>query len=313
MSAELDLSTREVLHQKASFYHQVRKFFLERNVLEVITSPFLNNPPTDLHLDHFVCQAYADPEVFYMHSSPEYPMKSLIMQGSGDIFQICQVARGNEYGSWHSKTFNMLEWYRQGLSLNELQLEVCELMSILLNKQLKPIIKSYQQSYAQHLNINNIHALSLQDLQEYFCENQLQFSQEWLKDDFLHYMMTHLIEPKFQSIPLAIIYDYPASQAALAKCYQDNNGNQIADRFEVYCFGIEIGNAYNELTDPIEHQQRFDADQLLRAENKKPCYPMNKNFISELKTQGMPETAGIAMGLDRMFALSLGAKGLILL
>lgn len=311
MSVEHDLSTREILQKKARLYYLVRKFFLERNVTEVVTSPFLFAPPSDLYLDHFVCKAHADSEVYYMHSSPEYPMKSLIMRGSGDIFQICQVARGNESGNWHSKTFNMLEWYRQGLSLSTLRAEVCELLTYIFQKPLQPIINSYQQSYAQYLNIKNIHALSRQDLMDFFFKNQLEYSNEWLVDDFLYYMMTHIIEPKFKSIPLAIIYDYPASQAALAKCYTNKAGVYVADRFEVYCYGVEIGNAYNELTSPEEHLIRFKADQELRRKNNKPLYPLNEEFINDLKIKGMPESVGIAMGLDRIFALSLKANYLI--
>ena len=311
MSAELRLSTREILHAKASFYHLVRQFFLERNSIEVITSPLRLAPPTDLFLDHFQCKAHADPEVFYMHSSPEYAMKSLLMRGSSDIYQICQVARANEAGNWHSKTFTMLEWYRLGLDLKGLMDEVCALMSVLYSEQLTPIVLSYQQSYAQYLNIENIHVMSTQELKLYFKNNGLECSQDWQKDDFLHFMMTHLLEPKLQHEPLLIIYDYPASQAALARCKLDINNIEVADRFEVYSYGIEIGNGYNELTDLKIHEQRFAKDQNLRKAANKPSYPIDEVFLNDLREYGMPDAVGIAMGIDRMLSLSLNAKGLL--
>lgn len=310
MSAESRLSTREILHEKSDFFHSVREFFQARAVTEVITSLLRRAPPTDLFLDHYQCSAHQDPETFYLHSSPEYAMKSLIIQGSGDIYQICQVARGNEAGIWHSKAFTMLEWYRLELDLPQLMQEVVDLISLLYQKKLSPITLSYQQSYTQALNIDNIHTIELAQLQNIFHKKQIDFAENWQKDDFLYYCMTHFIEPSFQSMPLVLVYDFPASQAALAKCKQNVDGITVADRFEVYSYGIEIGNGYNELTDYAEHVARFEQDQISRQQHQKPCYPIDQDFLSELK-QGMPSAVGIAMGLDRIFALKKGAKGLL--
>lgn len=312
MSAEAKLSTRETILQKSNFYRTIRDFFYARKVSEVVTSPFRKAPPTDVFLDHFECKAFNDPEIFYMHSSPEYAMKQLLTKGSGDIFQLCQVARGNEKGAWHSKAFSMLEWYRIDKEINFLIKETTDLMAKLLGHTIKPIIISYQQSYAQFANIANIYETDAKEL-EYFClQKQLAFGSNWQKDDYLYLIMDRIIEPEFSNLPLVVVYDFPESQAALAKTYTNNNGNKVADRFEVYCYGIEVGNGYNELTCPEQHLKRFQQDQDIRAKMNKPRYKLDQDFIDDLINYGMPNSVGIAMGLDRIFAISIDAKRLIL-
>lgn len=311
MSVESRLSTPEVLQTKNLIYHKIRNFFQTRNVIEVSTSPFRKSPPTDVFLDHFQCHAHNDDNVFYMHSSPEYAMKQLLMNGAGDMYQMCQVARGNESGSWHSNTFTMLEWYRLKLNFEQLISEVIDLMEILFNKDLSPIAISYQQSYAQAAKIPNIHQFDITKMRKYFLHAGIKFDETWAIIDFQSYLMTHVIEPYFNNHELLIIYDYPANQAALAKCCYDKNGNYVAKRFEVYCNGIEIGNGYQELTDYKEHIVRFENDQKQRLRENKPCYPIDNLFLNDLKEKSMPESVGIAMGVDRIIALIIGAKGLL--
>ena len=312
MSAEPRLSTRELIKAKSIFLSKARQFFYERGVIEVISPPLRKAPPTDLHLDHFVCQAFQDDEIFYMHSSPEYHMKQMLMEGVGDVFQVCQVARGNEYGSWHSKSFLMLEWYRLQMNTQKLMLEVYDLVKTLYDKNIPLIKYSYQQSYAQALGVPNIHSLNTDDLRGLCLQNGCGICDSWSENDCLDFLMTNVVEQQIDKIPLLIIYDYPASQAALAKTKTNANGDLVADRFEVYSFGIEIGNGYNELTCFKEHLSRFEADQSLRQANNKPIYAIDLDFVSDLKNKGMPNAAGIAMGFDRLFALALGAKHLLL-
>lgn len=312
MSVGRNLSTRETIRLKSEFYTQIRNFFSERDVLEVITSPFRLAPPTDVFLDHFECRAYMDPEVFYMHSSPEYAMKQLIMQGSGDIYQMSQVARGNEYGAWHSKTFTMLEWYRIGKSIACLQDEAISLLQSLLANDQEVIRISYQQSYAQLANISDVHKSSIDELQAYCLQNQVSFEAGWSRDDLLNNIMQVIIEPKIKNHAITLIYDFPASQAALAKTRENQHGNIVADRFEIYCYGVEVGNGYNELTSAKEHIARFQQDQKQRKRIGKPLYNIDDEFLNQLSKLGMPESSGIAMGVDRIFALKLQAKGLLL-
>lgn len=303
------LELTELLKRRSIFKNKIRKFFDNRQVLEVETPIFSRSATTDIHLDSFVCLANSSAQPYYLHTSPELSMKKLLASGSGDIYQICQVARGGESGRWHQECFTMLEWYRVGFSLMDLMVEVQDFLKYLFPELSEVKVKSYQQIYSQLLNIDNIHILShgeVQELVDHHCPEVGRLSH----DGCLDVLMTHMIEPKLRSEPCCLVYDYPSSQAALARVAINEFGDRIARRVEVYCWGIECGNGFWELTDPAEQRRRFAEDISLRQEQNLPVYPIDDEYLSALE-KGLPACSGIAMGFDRLFALFCGESGLV--
>ena len=301
-------SERQRLQQYAAFIHSIRQFFAAHDVLEVSTPILSHAATTDVFLDSFVCRSEAQPQLpaMYLHTSPELAMKKRLVAGSGDIYQICPVARAGEDGRWHRPCFTMLEWYRVGYDLEALVADVARFFRCVMPQHASVTHKSYQQIYQQVMNVENIHALSDQELLGLVVAHCPPASHSpSSRSDSFDRLMTHVIEPHLQQYPCAMIDHYPACQAALAKTVQRPDGTCVARRVEVYVHGIECGNGFEELTDPEEQRRRFQADQQQRHDMGLPVHPMDASFLEAL-AQGLPDCAGIAMGIDRLWALAKG-------
>jgi lysyl-tRNA synthetase class 2 len=128
------------------------------------------------------------------------------------------------------------------------------------------------------------------------------------RDGWLALLMSHVIEPRLAAMNLAVfIYDFPASQAQLAKIKQDDAGNNVADRFELYIAGVEIANGYNELLDADELQRRFTEDNTQRRDHARAEMPIDNHLLSAMRS-GMPECSGVALGFDRIVMLALNKQ-----
>ena len=170
--------------------------------------------------------------------------------------------------------------------------------------------KSYQQIYQQVMNIDHIHSVSDQALRDLVAQHCPPCAlTDMSRSDGYDQLMTHVIEPHLRAYPCIMIDHYPACQAALAKIVQRPDGTRVARRVEVYVHGIECGNGFEELTDPVEQRQRFVADQQQRQRMGLPVYPMDEDFLEALD-RGLPACSGIAMGIDRLWALAMGQKQL---
>ncbi|PCI38989.1 MAG: elongation factor P lysine(34) lysyltransferase, partial [Thiotrichales bacterium] len=222
----------------------------------------------------------------------------------GDIYQICKSFRQEEMGSWHNVEFTMLEWYRVGFSGNQLMEEVDELLQYILRTQ--PSEKySYLEIFEKYLEINP-HTISTKTLwkivkQHYKSIDNLH---DGKRDTALQLLMTKCIEPNLgQSNQACIIYDYPVTQSALAKI-KTVDGNEVSARFEFYVDGIELANGYQELTDYEEHETRYRKDIALRKKANSSVIPKDAEFMAAMQ-HGLPECAGVALGMDRLIALAL--------
>jgi lysyl-tRNA synthetase class 2 len=225
-------------------------------------------------------------------------MKRLLAAGSGAIFQITKVFRDEEAGRWHNPEFTLLEWYRPDFNQSQLIQEVSQLLQTLL--QCPPAeIMTYCAVFEQYTGLHPIHS-SLFTLQEYITQFGLQ---DLERDTCLQLIFSHKIEPKLTN--LTVIKDFPATQAALARKNLDNS--ELAERFEVYMQGIELANGFYELTDPVEQRQRFEQDLAKRHTLNLPTYPLDERFLAALES-GLPDCAGVALGLDRLLMLMAGAS-----
>ncbi len=286
-----------ILKQRAHLLKSIREFFYARNFLEVET-PLLDvttNP------DPFVPPIQV-PQYGYLQTSPEFHMKRLLANNSGSIFQICKAFRHEERGSFHQPEFTMLEWYHVGFNHWQLMDEVSDLLKQVLS--VKTVEKlSYQACFEQHLKINP-HTCSTQDLIQLAKQKNIHITglDQNDKDAWLNLLLAECIEPNLGKTSPVCLYDYPASQAALAKIRHDEY--PLAERFEVYYRGLELANGFNELTDANEQRQRFTNDNAKRIKLGLEPLPIDELFLDALNA-GLPDCAGIALGIDRLLMLLL--------
>lgn len=288
------------LKQRATFIRQVREFFFARQVTEVDTPLLADFGSTDLHLDSF-----RTTDNKFLQTSPEMYMKRLLAAGIGPCYQICKAFREEEISARHNPEFTILEWYRPSWKDTELMQEVAELIHSLVPFQHQQT-KSFRHWFLEILQLDPFEASSEQLARE--CQRVGGMNAEhWDRDEQLDFLVSLVIEPALPKNQLCFITHYPASQAALAKKELDDHGHPVARRFEAYLGGLELANGYWELIDAKEQQERFEQDQTLRKQHGKPEIPYDQSLIQALK-HGMPDSSGVAMGLDRLFMLALGSK-----
>lgn len=304
-------ATISALKQRAAILQKIRQFFADKQVLEVDTPALSQATVTDQHLHSFNTQFQSpfskDTQTLYLQTSPEFAMKRLLCAGSGAIYQICKAFRNEEAGRFHNPEFTMLEWYRPDFDHHQLMDEMDELIQLILACE-KAEKLTYQQAFEQHLNCDPINA-SLSELQSLAIEQGYQeiAEHEQDKDTLLMLLFSQKVEPKIGQTRPCFVYDFPASQAALAKINPLNP--KVAERFELYFKGIELANGFHELDDPSEQLARFEADNAKRQSHGLATMPIDQHLIDAL-SHGLPNCAGVAMGIDRLVMLALQASSI---
>ncbi|PCJ32634.1 MAG: EF-P lysine aminoacylase GenX [Gammaproteobacteria bacterium] len=298
-----------LLKRRAQYLADVRLFFAQRDTWEVETPILSQAAPTAPYLDSFSCDYQAigseQKSRYYLQTSPEFTMKRLLAAGSGSIYQIARVFRNGEQGRLHSPEFTMLEWYRPKLTLIQLMNEVEMLVEQVFNFQGMAKF-SYRSLFQSYLDIN---VFTCSDEQLKICGLKqipsLADDFDTDRDSWLELLMSYVIEPKLAQLnTLVFVYDFPASQAQLAKIVDDGDGYQVADRFELYIEGIELANGYNELLDADELRQRFDQGNQQRRQQGKTEIPIDENLLAAMSS-GLPICSGVAIGLDRLIMLAM--------
>ncbi len=295
------------LKLRAQLLHTIRQFFLAKQVLEVETPLLCHATGTDPHLDFFRTkyQQGKHQQELFLQTSPEFAMKRLLAAGSGSIFQICKAFRNAESGRFHNPEFTILEWYRLDFALETLIDEVISLLGIIFapNLSLQASEKiSYKDLFYQHTGLNPL-VFSKTAYQKYALENQLSEAIDLCAEQhslWLDFIFSHKIQPRLGANKITVVYAYPACQASLAKINSQNS--LIADRFEVFVNGVELGNGFLELQDAIEQGQRFEAEIELRRQQHLPAVQKDELFLAALNA-GLPDCSGVAIGLDRILML----------
>lgn len=296
------------LRQRAALLADIRRFFAERAVLEVDTPQLVNHAVTDVNLHSAQVRWPAGaPRPQYLHTSAEYAMKRLLAAGSGDIYQLCHVFRGEERGVLHNNEFMMLEWYRVGWSFDQLMAEVDELLRRLLPAGLPGATQqlSYEQSFLTHLGCN---PLTDSDAELGACARaqgfDAQLVQRCARDELLDLLMGVRIAPQLGRAGPLFLHRYPASQAALARL--DPRDARLALRFELYLHGVELANGFEELGDAAQQRGRFEADRAQRRARGLQV-PDSDEYLLAALAHGLPPCSGVALGVDRLLMIACGA------
>lgn len=302
-------ATLETLRARAALYARVRAFFAERDVLEVQTPALSAAATVDLHIHSWSAQSSTF-GARWLHTSPEFAMKRLLAAGSGSVYQICSVFREDERGRLHNPEFSMLEWYRPGFDHLRLMDEVQDLLACLLSPSpAVPLEKlSYREAFLREAGIDPFISGPSQlracaEAHRIPLPESLGATDEQDTDFWLDLLMGLQVGPRLGRDQPIFIYDYPASQAALARVRAGNP--PVAERFELYWQGVELANGFYELNDAGEQRRRFEQDIARRQARGLPLPPRDENLLAALAS-GLPECAGVALGLDRLLMLMLG-------
>ena len=298
----------ERLALRARALRQVRAFFDERGVLEVQTAALGCHAVTDPNIESLAVDAGAA-GIRYLQTSPEYAMKRLLAEGSGDIYQLAAVYRAGERSPRHSPEFTLVEWYRLGLSFEALMREAADLVRLLVAPRLAlpadPEFLSYAQAFERALGIDVFDAPA-ERLREAAASAGLAASSITgaTRDDLLDFLISGVVGPTLGRGRACCLHHYPASQASLAQI--DRDDPRTALRFELYVDGLELANGFVELADADEQARRFDSDKALRAARGQARVAPDTRLLDALRA-GLPACAGVAVGFDRVLMLASGA------
>jgi lysyl-tRNA synthetase class 2 len=288
---------------------KARAFFAERNVMEVDCPALSQSAPIDLHID-VMKVPLKNQQMGYLHTSPEYGMKRLLSAGIGDIYQISHVFRDGEIGPLHNPEFTMAEWYRIGVSFQEMIDETLAFIELFLGGLPRDQM-SYRRTLKHFLGVDYL-AASLEELLERAKQGGIELPADagnWDRDTLLQLLVSFLIEPQLGQSELFVLSHFPATQAALSRTTHLPNGEQVACRFEVYYRGIELANGYHELTDAAEQRRRLEASNQARLMAGKETLKVDELFLEALAS-GIPDCCGVAVGFDRLLMLKHGENNL---
>ncbi len=304
MSSWRPAANLATLQRRATLLHTLRSFFAERDILEVETPALCSSGVTDPAIEPLIVpagEALAAPR--YLQSSPEYAMKRLLVAFNEPIYQISRVFRDGEVGAQHNPEFTLLEWYRPGFTHHDLMDEVEQLLARCM-PDISSKRMSYRELFATSLGLDPF-TVPVEELAACARGNIDTGQLDGDRDVWLDLLLSHVIQPQLaQDKSALLVYNYPPSQAALARIVEEDEG-RVAQRFELFVSGVELANGYCELTDAREQEQRFLADNRRRKERGQAQRPVDTYFL-EAMSQGLPFCSGVALGVDRLLMLSSG-------
>ncbi len=303
-----------MLQRRSQLTLAIHEFFASRKFIHVETPLLSQDTVVDRYIHPVGLKKSAltgrteDHETLWLQTSPEFCMKRLLASGATAIYQIAKAFRQAESGRRHNPEFTMLEWYRVGDDLRAGMRLLSDFAAAVLNRPQSEML-TYREVFQKHASVD-----PFSDPIPSFAETLEtqgvpvgEFAHETDRDFWLDLALTHLVEPKLGFKTPAIIYDWPASQAALAKVRHDDP--PVAERFELYVDGVELGNGYHELLDADELGKRNALNNALRQRDGSPVLPEDSRLINAMRS-GMPACAGVAVGIDRLMMVLAGCENI---
>jgi len=297
------------LRLRAELLRRVRGFFDRRGFLEVETPILSADTVVDRHLDPFAVEhPPKSGRRLWLQTSPEFAMKRLLAAGAEAIYQVAKVFRQGELGPLHNPEFTMVEWYRVGDGLAEGMQLLSDLGEALLQRGPAETVR-YAEAFQTHLGIDP-NAATGAELAAAARGRSLAVPESLVEDDrdgWLDLLLAECVAAKLGAERPTIVYDYPASQAALASVRPGEP--PVAERFELFVSGIELANGYHELVDAAELRARIAQNNALRQSDGKPALPSESRLLAAMEA-GLPPSTGVALGFDRVVMVAAGAKRL---
>jgi len=301
------------LRRRAELLRELREFFFERGFLEVETPLASADVVVDRHLDPLATVLADDPRRpdigrrLWLQTSPEFAMKRLLAAGGTAIYQVTRAFRNGEIGPLHNPEFTIVEWYRAGDNMQAGMTLLSDLCQRLLRRGPADALR-YADAFGRHAGLDP-HCASAADLRE--AASRLGLAAPATlgedRDGWLDLLLAERVQPHLGKPRPTILFDYPASQAALAKVRDGDP--PVAERFELFVDGVELANGYHELLDPAVLRRRIAEANAVRQADGKPPLPTESRLLAAMEA-GLPPATGVALGWDRLVMLAVGARSL---
>jgi len=300
-------ASRTTLETRGRILRAIRGWFESEHFVEVETPARVRSPGQEVHLDAIPTGAQ-----HWLITSPEYHMKRLVASGMPRIVQIGKCWRAGERGPHHLPEFTMIEWYRVGVPLDTLAHDCEALVRVafraadrdpaVLGAHVPFRRTTVRELFALHVGHELAGDESQGTLHVLATAAGVAVGSATAWDDIFYQVFLDRIEPRLADMGPTFVFDWPAPLGALAR--PKPGDPRVVERFELYAGGLELANAFGELTDPVEQRRRFQEESRVRAARGKPVYPIDEALLAALPK--MPPTAGIALGFDRLVMLALG-------
>ena len=318
MSGGADFNLRhERLRRRAEMLMRLRSFFAERGFLEVETPTVDAEIIPELHIEPFgvgeispaaLAGHWPAAGALFLQASPELHMKRLLCEGLPAIYQVTRSFRCGERGAIHNPEFTMVEWYRAaddmaaGMTLLD---ELCQHVAGAAAAKRT----TYAGAFRAYVGVD-AHRATCVELAAAAKRLGLAVP-EGIRDDdrdeWLNLLLAAVVEPRLGVEGPEILYDYPASQSALAVTATRDDGTAVGERFELYWRGVELANGYHELTDATALHVRLEEVNRQRSADGRPALPLPENLLAAMTDLGLPPCSGCALGFDRLVMLACGA------
>jgi lysyl-tRNA synthetase class 2 len=317
---EVHADRRPFLEGRGRVLRAFRAWFEARDFVEVEAGALQVSPGNEAHLHAFATEMLGPDggrAAMYLHTSPEFACKKLLAAGERRIFDFARVWRNRERGDLHAPEFTMLEWYRAEAPYQALMADCAALLALAaetagarrfefrgrgIDPFAEPERITLAEAFERYAGIDLLATLSDRDALAAVAGVRTAPDDTW--SDIFSRVLVEKVEPNLGNGRASILYEYPAPEAALARPTQADP--RVAERFELYACGVELANAFGELTDPIEQRRRLEAEMVEKARVYGERYPIDEDFLEALGA--MPQASGCAMGFDRLVMLAVGAQ-----
>ncbi len=292
------------IQQRATLLRKLREFFHERGFLEVETPLLAPEVVPELHIEPISC------ETWFLQASPELHMKRLLAAGAMAIYQVTHSFRDGERGRLHNPEFTIVEWYRTGDDM-QAGIDLLDALAQALLATPPARRTKYAEAYQKHLGLNP-HTATPDEMAAAAAAATVVVPANMNRadrDEWLNVLLATRIEPQLGRDQPEILYHYPATQSALAKVIRNDQGIEVAERFELYYRGIELSNGYHELSDAAELRRRLEAVNAARVADGRRALPMPERLLAAME-HGLPPCTGCALGFDRLVMLATGVESI---